>query len=298
MKPPFNVLIVHEDGSRVLRFALPRWIAYATVGLLAGAALSVIALSTEHLMLQSQWLQMVALRHRVEDQRKLIESFQTRIVTIRGEIESWKLAHAKMWDAFGPDQSANQKMGVGGATAEEYAPTAGVKKPGEELDILTSMVTEESPRLRELEHVVTRTGKMVSALPLRWPIRGPVKSEYGMRRSPWTGEPERHLGLDIGGLPGTPIRSPAAGTVIVARTGGDFGKKVTIDHGNGVRSLYGHLKQLEVRPGQKVEKGQVIGLVGSTGRSTGPHLHYEVLVQGKPVNPRGFLWDEKLLKSD
>jgi biotin carboxyl carrier protein len=297
MKAPFNVLIVHADGSRVLRFALPRWIAYATVGLLAASVLSVFALSSEHLLIQSQWLQMAALRHKVDDQGRTIDSFHTRVATIRGEIQSWKIAHAKMWEAFGPDagskarSDASQEMGVGGATAEPYSPTAGVKPPAEELDILTSMVTEESPRLRELEHVVTRTGKMVSALPLRWPIHGPVKSGFGLRRSPWTGEPERHLGMDIGGLPGTPIKSPAAGTVIVAHTGGGFGKKVTIDHGNGVRTLYGHLKQIDVKSGQRVEKGQVIGLVGSTGRSTGPHLHYGILVQGRPVDPRGFLWE-------
>ena len=79
--------------------------------------------------------------------------------------------------------------------------------------------------------------------------------------------------------------------MIVASAAGDYGKHVVLDHGNGVTSLYGHLLKLYVEKGEHVEKGQVIGLVGSTGRSTGPHLHYEVRVDGKPVDPRGFLWE-------
>jgi septal ring factor EnvC (AmiA/AmiB activator) len=291
MKPPFSVLIVHGDGTRILRVNLPRWLAYGTMGLFAALAVSAFALSGEHALLVQQWAQMAALRRRVADQRHLIDSFQTRVASVRGEIAHWKAAHARMWEAFGPEAGADVKTGIGGGTPMPESATAGVKRPAEELEMLASAVAEEGPRLEELEHVVTRTGKLMSRLPLRWPLHGHVRSEFGVRPSPWTGDPERHLGIDIGSPPGTPVRSPAPGTVLVASTGGDFGKKVMIDHGNGVRSLYGHLKKIEVKSGQKVEKGQVIGLVGSTGRSTGPHLHYQVIVQGKPVNPRGFLWE-------
>jgi murein DD-endopeptidase MepM/ murein hydrolase activator NlpD len=291
MKPPFQVIVVLGDGSRVVRFSLPRWIAYATIGLFAAAAISVVGLSGQHLLLERQWVQLVSLRRRVEDQKKLIDSFQTRIASVRTEIMNWKASHAKMWEAFGPDKGSQQKTGVGGASPDIYSTTAGVKPPAEELEMLASTVAEEGPRLRELEHVVSRTGKMMSTLPLRWPLRGHVRSEFGLRQSPWTGAAERHDGLDIGSPPGTPVKAPAPGKVIIASQVGDYGKHVMIDHGNGVRSLYGHMRKLEVKAGQKVEKGQVIGQVGSTGRSTGPHLHYELLVQGKPVNPRGFLWE-------
>src|SRR5207249_4670241 len=134
-------------------------------------------------------------------------------------------------------------------------------------------------------------GRIVHALPLRWPVHGPVKSGYGLRRSPWSGAPEHHEGIDIGSPPGTPVEAPAAGSVVEASSQGDFGKHVMLDHGNGVRSLYGHLKRVDVKVGQRVAKGQVIGPVGSTGRSTGPHLHYEVLMAGKPVDPSRFLWE-------
>src|SRR5881397_3744201 len=110
-----------------------------------------------------------------------------------------------------------------------------------------------------------------------------------LRRSPWGRGREHHDGIDIGSLSGTPVKSPAAGTVVAASSHGGYGKNVVLDHGNGVESRYAHLKKIDVKLGQRVERGQVIGLVGSTGRSTGPHLHYEVLVEGKPVDPRSFL---------
>jgi murein DD-endopeptidase MepM/ murein hydrolase activator NlpD len=84
---------------------------------------------------------------------------------------------------------------------------------------------------------------------------------------------------------------PAPGRVVIAGSGGDYGRHVVIEHGNGVRSLYGHMSKVDVRAGQRVEQGTFLGLTGSTGRSTGPHLHYELRVAGKAVNPRRFLWD-------
>jgi murein DD-endopeptidase MepM/ murein hydrolase activator NlpD len=88
------------------------------------------------------------------------------------------------------------------------------------------------------------------------------------------------------------VTSPAAGTVVATGAGGDYGRYAQLDHANGVASLYGHLRRVDVKRGDRVEKGQVIGLVGSTGRSTGPHLHYEIRVDGKAVDPRRFLWDD------
>jgi murein DD-endopeptidase MepM/ murein hydrolase activator NlpD len=224
----------------------------------------------------------------VNGQRAVIDTFQARLAAVRSEIVAWAALHAKMREALGPARGSTS--GVGGAAPTSPGPVADVRPPPwEELDLLASTVAVEGPRLRELEETIVRTGDLLHALPLRWPVRGPVRSEYGRRQSPWTGKPEQHEGLDIASSPGTPVESPAAGRVIAASSGHDYGRHVMLDHGNGVRSLYGHLKQLDVKVGQRVEKGQVIGRVGSSGRSTGPHLHYEVQVNGKPVNPRGFL---------
>lgn len=283
MKQPLRILVVHGDGSRVARFRLPRSVVYGVLALVAAVPAAGVVISREH----------VALRQRLDDQRELVGAFQARVATVRGEITAWKVLHAKMWAAFDPEAASDQgDPDIGGT--DELSPASGDDDELDawgELALLATSVADEGPRLRELEGVIQRQGKIMSALPLRWPVRGPVNSEFGRRLSPWNGKPEHHDGIDIGTSPGTPVKSPGAGTVIAASSEGDFGRHVTLDHRNGVRSLYGHLKKFDVKVGQRVEKGQVIGLVGSTGQSTGPHLHYEVLVKGRPVNPRGFLWE-------
>lgn len=286
MKPPFSVLVVYGDGSRVLRLSLPRPIAYGALGLAAAVALANLSL------IEGQRGRMAALGQRVRAQREVIGSFDTRVAAVRGEILTWKALHAKMWKAFGSEADAGEaETGVGGGGDDDYAASGEEPGPGRQLSLLTTSVAEEGPRLRELERVVTRSGKIVSALPLRWPVHGQIKSGYGLRPSPWTGALERHHGVDIGGPPGTPVLAPAAGTVVDVGSRGGFGKHIVLDHGHSIKSRYAHLQKLDVTVGQQVEKGQMLGRVGSTGRSTGPHLHYEVLMEGKPVDPSKLLWD-------
>jgi murein DD-endopeptidase MepM/ murein hydrolase activator NlpD len=118
---------------------------------------------------------------------------------------------------------------------------------------------------------------------LAWPVNGPITSPFGMR---WG---TLHPGLDIGAGMGTPIRAAGSGRVIVAGYEGGYGNLVVIDHGNGIATAYGHQSSIAVAVGQDVTKGQVIGYVGSTGFSTGPHLHFQVRVDGSPVDPLGYL---------
>ena len=289
MKSPFSLVVVHGDGERVLRFCLPRWLVYGTLGSVTAVVAAAVGVSGDYLFLERQWVQMAALRRRVDDQSALIDAFQTRVTAVRSEIMVWKALHAKMRKALGAEVSSDQMRGGVGGGPPDQASTAGVEPGRGEIELLATSVAEEGPRLRELERAISRTGRIMNALPLAWPVHGQVNSEFGLRQSPWNGARERHAGIDIGSAPGTPVTSPAAGMVVAASSQGSYGKHVMLAHGKGVKSRYAHLNMLEVKVGQKVEKGQVIGRVGSTGRSTGPHLHYEVLVQGKPVNPREFL---------
>ena len=116
-------------------------------------------------------------------------------------------------------------------------------------------------------------------------------SEFGNRNSPWNPGIEFHSGIDIRAERGTPIYAPANGSVVLAGTHQEYGNAIILDHGQDVRSLYGHLSKLNVQPGQRVERGALVGWTGNTGRSSGPHLHYEILVRGQAVNPRAYLWD-------
>ncbi|NLV24249.1 MAG: M23 family metallopeptidase [Deltaproteobacteria bacterium] len=125
--------------------------------------------------------------------------------------------------------------------------------------------------------------------PSGWPVRGRVSSHFGVRKSPFSGRQIFHEGIDIAAPAGTPVFASAKGTVSTASYAAGYGNLIVIDHGNGYQTAYGHNSKIFVKVGQQVKKGQKIAAVGSTGRSTGPHLHYEVRLHGKPVNPRKFL---------
>ncbi|MFA4857878.1 MAG: peptidoglycan DD-metalloendopeptidase family protein [Candidatus Margulisiibacteriota bacterium] len=122
-----------------------------------------------------------------------------------------------------------------------------------------------------------------------WPVKGRITSTFGYRRNPMWGGRNFHTGLDIANSYGLPISAADSGEIIFAGWWDGYGKAVVIDHGHGTSTLYGHMSRLYASTGQTVSKGQVIGLLGSTGYSTGPHLHFEVRKSGKPVNPRPFL---------
>jgi murein DD-endopeptidase MepM/ murein hydrolase activator NlpD len=122
--------------------------------------------------------------------------------------------------------------------------------------------------------------------PAGWPVRGDVSSRFGWRESPVGRGTRRHSGLDIRAPYGTPVRASAGGVVVFAgRDSGGYGSTVVVDHGNDVKTLYGHLSGIYVRKGQRVPRGTVLGAVGNTGRTTGVHLHYEVRVGNVPVDP-------------
>jgi murein DD-endopeptidase MepM/ murein hydrolase activator NlpD len=118
-----------------------------------------------------------------------------------------------------------------------------------------------------------------------WPVTGTITSPFGWRSNPFGGGPEFHQGLDIAAPTGTTVTAAAGGTVIMAQWYGGYGNYILIDHGGGYSTGYGHLSAIYVSTGQSVQRGQAIGAVGSTGQSTGPHLHFEVRIAGKPVDP-------------
>jgi murein DD-endopeptidase MepM/ murein hydrolase activator NlpD len=138
---------------------------------------------------------------------------------------------------------------------------------------------------------VARLTRTLGTVPVRKPVNGELDSSsgFGVRADPFTGSPAIHTGLDLAGDTGDPVRATADGKVTAAGWSGGYGKMVDIDHGNGISTRYGHLSAIDVQVGQSVRTGRQVGRIGSTGRSTGPHLHYETRVRGKPVDPNRFL---------
>ena len=138
-------------------------------------------------------------------------------------------------------------------------------------------------------NVTTADWIKANSAPNLWPVEGQVTGSFGERIDPFNGEGAFHSGVDIGSSYGHPIVAPADGIVTVTDTMGGYGKTIMIDHGNGISTRYGHLSGFAVTAGQRVQRGEVIGYVGESGRSTGPHLHYEVRINDTPVNPYKYL---------
>lgn len=146
-----------------------------------------------------------------------------------------------------------------------------------------------SSRLGQVEEKLSFQADQLALTPTLAPVTGILTAGYGLRSDPFTGRQEFHTGIDISSPTGGRIVSPASGTVVNVGWQNGYGRVVEIAHGFGIRTLYAHLEAPRVVEGQRVRRGDIVGLVGSTGRSTGPHLHYEVQVGGKPVNPLDYV---------
>lgn len=285
----FSLLIVRGDGERVLRFNFPRSAALGAAVTLAVTISFVGLLIGDWLKLKELTREAVTFANTIAQQRATIEATNHKLAQLRVEVSSWRDMHARIQEAFGPDAGrGNRDKGIGGATSTERLP---VVAPADELERLAGTIKEEGDSLRALDRMMARAAKALATLPSRWPVRGSVNSEFGRRKSPWAETVEFHSGIDIKAQMGTPVHAPAAGTVVIAGSAHEYGTAVILDHGQDIKTLYGHLSKVAVRPGQKVERGTLLAYSGNTGRSSGPHLHYEIFVKGQPVNPRAYLWD-------
>jgi murein DD-endopeptidase MepM/ murein hydrolase activator NlpD len=160
-----------------------------------------------------------------------------------------------------------------------------ITSPEDTFGVLRELLQGLESRLRNVRLDVERQEQLAAATPSIWPAHGWLTGVFGGRSDPFTGEPGFHQGLDISTEKGQPVYATADGTVESASYTGDYGNLITVRHDFGLSTRYGHLSAFKVKPGASVKRGDIIGYVGSTGRSTGAHLHYEILVNGKLINP-------------
>ena len=173
---------------------------------------------------------------------------------------------------------------VGGSTAN--IPTSELSSTADgSLDALRERMDD---LVREYQYLDDKTKRMRST-PTIWPLVGRIGSHFGGRLDPFTGDADTHLGIDISAPRGAPIKATADGIVHFARRASEYGNLIVLEHPNGFTTRYGHLSAFKVTEDQTVRKGDVIGYVGMTGRATAPHLHYEVRLNDRPVNPRPYL---------
>jgi murein DD-endopeptidase MepM/ murein hydrolase activator NlpD len=187
----------------------------------------------------------------------------------------------------------NRAMGGMGGPATAVSSLAALQSPENTFGLLREILEGIESRLTAAKSDVERRNSLAAATPSIWPAHGWLSSSVGRRTDPITGGADFHHGLDISADAGSPIYATADGTVTHAAREGAYGHLVTIDHGYGLETRYGHLSKYDVKSGVKVKRGQVIGRVGSTGRATGPHLHYEVRVNGRLLNPLQLLLQQR-----
>jgi murein DD-endopeptidase MepM/ murein hydrolase activator NlpD len=200
------------------------------------------------------------------------DSMESRVRRMRGVFTDLGLDMAQL-------EAATPRSGMGGPFVPvKLAPDAG---PFE----------RQLYRINTTRFQVERLNRTLALVPYRKPVIGAVEftSGFGVRSDPFLGRPAMHTGLDFRAATGDPVRATANGKVASSGWHGGYGRMVEIDHGNGLSTRYGHLSEINVKVGEQVKIGQVIGAVGSTGRSTGPHLHYETRIDGDAVDPQKFL---------
>ncbi|HEY0407232.1 MAG TPA: peptidoglycan DD-metalloendopeptidase family protein [Pyrinomonadaceae bacterium] len=271
----FIVARTTRSRARIRRISVhKRWMKiFAALGIITlCAALYGFYGLTQHLIHLRIERENQALRAENEKQRQQLSNLNHRVEAV--EESSRRLAEISGVEQEQQQQEINTH-GAGGPAI-----------PLDEATALEHKTVQLEQELRNYE-VALRERAMTPSI---WPVTGELTDGFGGRRNPFGGySSEFHTGQDIATLSGTPVAAAANGTVIFAGCQNGYGQIVIIDHGDGLTTRYGHLSKIETSVGQSITRGEILGRVGSTGRSTGPHLHYEVRINDKPVDPMQYL---------
>ncbi|MBP2688769.1 MAG: Peptidase [Deltaproteobacteria bacterium] len=233
-----------------------------------------------------------ALRERVSEQNLALYHLDAKYEGLSAEVERLRAMDHRIRSLVRADDSfrRNSSRGVGGAETPEASVANRLDKLLDlKFDRMKKDLLVDVNDLDLLGEKLDRRRLLLESVPCGWPVRGMLSSVFGVRNSPFTETPVFHQGLDIVARAGTPVTASASGVVVKSGYEATSGNMVVVDHGAGYRSAYAHLSSCSVEEGAFVNRGEEVGKVGSTGRSTGPHLHYEVRVNGLPVNPARFL---------
>lgn len=273
--------------------------------ILLSAVLVILAFSYfayDYATIKRDTMELEQLRQMTATQREQIESlkskmtyFEQRVIalkeidekirTMAGEVNKKLHLKAKL-DIKEPRA---QVLGVGGPMPAEESGNSKIATMHEHMDRLIQDVDEQEKSFNELMGYLKNQKSIMAVTPSLWPVKGWVTSEFGSRISPFSGRGEFHSAIDIATKLGNPIIAPADGVVVDVARRADMGNMITIHHARGISTSFAHLLRTVVKCGQVIRKGEIIGYVGSSGRSTGAHLHYSVLMNGVPVNPRRYL---------
>ncbi len=311
MSKRFTVMIVPDRTSTVRRFRVAKsalWIVagfffllFAAVGLAAWHYTRIIHQIGENEELRQKNValrdELLVLHEKVTSVQSILDRVQRFDTKLRAITH---LQDPRRHLAMGPVDSTRSDgaAGVDPGVIDPLIlsigeqPHVAIGLLGQRLDGLVAEAERREGSIRELETYLREQRARLSSTPSIWPARGWVTSGFGMRQDPYTGKSTMHHGIDISNQPGVPVLAPAAGAVTFAGVSGGYGKVIVVDHGFGIRTRFAHLEEIVVAVGDRVDRGDKIGAIGNSGRSTGPHLHYEVELNGVSENPMNYILEE------
>ncbi len=274
-------VVAHSIRGRIRRIHIPHYFVYLLGFLALIGAITVLAAVGSY----TRMLLKVANYNHLRSEAELLKKKYTKLRNTMSQTEvqlaSLQTLASEVSAAYGIRRSASELAPLGGEPERVQA----YRASAEQFQLL--LRASFTPLPHRYQFLETRSGAV--DLPLDWPLEGRLTGSFGDRLDPFKGEGAFHAGLDISSFYGAPVRAAAPGVVLSATRESGYGMAVMLDHGRGVHTYYAHLSGFNVTPGQVVLGGEIIGYVGRSGRSTGPHLHYEVRIQNTPVNPSRFL---------
>lgn len=283
----YTILLANRETGVIRRFTLP--LKPVLFGVMVLAALPML------IGLGARWsasADLMALRQSNAELQLENDSYRQATGELAGQIAALQTAVDRLGNDANLDpetRRAIQNLPKGVRERAMGGAPLVASTPDNTISVLRSVLNVIDAQLSSVRSVVERQQVLASATPSIWPTTGWLTSSFGGRRDPFTGGIDYHAGLDISADKGKPVRATADGTINQAGWGGNYGNMVLVQHRFGLSTRYGHMSRLAVTPGQTVKRGDVIGYVGSTGRSTSAHLHYEVLLNGQAINPLRFL---------
>ncbi|WP_432823413.1 M23 family metallopeptidase [Trichloromonas sp.] len=284
----YTILVIPEGSHQVRRFAfMRRWLGVAAL-LLVVFLVGVGLLGFDYYRINLDRGDLARLKVENRTQQQELRRLTASLDGLRQELMVLAQNDAKVRVMAKLSKPKTETLtGVGGPPEED--PATEFSALQRQVDEIMQAIDLRRASQEEIHGILNDERSLLGAKPKGWPTKGWMTSGFGMRKSPFTGRPKMHEGLDIAARTGTPVYATADGIVSRAETAPGYGKLVVIDHGYGFKTFYGHNSKLHVKIGQRIKRGDKIASVGSTGSSTGSHVHYEVRRNNVPLNPKKYL---------
>lgn len=296
-KKHFTVMVVAGAQARLRRFQIKGLHIAGGTGALV--LVLVLAFVTPFLAIWGRNLtrQLAQVQSERDALASRTQQTESAIVELREKLDQFETRTSKLADIAGLELSDVGNRGSGPSTnIANLPPISRAEALNGEADILAERSALLDRRLETVTHAVEAHVERLARIPSILPTQGLLSDGFGWRRDPFSGLRQFHRGLDLQAPPGTKVLAPADGIVVKAERDAGYGNVLYVSHGDGLVTRYGHLSAFRSKPGQKVRRGDWIADVGTTGRSTGPHLHYEVLVGGNQVDPMKYMGDADFLR--